>query len=711
MMNTTVSQPLLNHHFLTVCQYITSFGIFFNNQGLLAIDDENDTVLVLNTLFDYLRKSQNESAAKLQLVKSALERNLPSDGRNETFDMKYVNDTFWYIISKSLFHQHENIDNYLTSLVDVIDKEWDEFYPQIKETVLENLLKTKAKNCSSKSKTTKTTSLIIEQVFEKYILPNLEKRTNLDISRKELFNVTRKYLKRSKRSDEEVEKKQVKFVTGVTDERQNILQLLRHSTWKELTRDAEVIKKMRLLLNKLAYSQVDKKWLFTPLHLRFISITKSKAILEFLLNLKGHSFAFNDITLMKNEFHTAPQSKDNDNPFNFIIYYNCRIESQYGFLDLNSFGDNSVHNTYATFSDVFFTITSTELVPRYNGGTDLHIQLEQQPLTKEKWKIHRHRNFKILFAVNEIINLIRLQEIHKLANVISSQVPLCSLTTATELLKSYILKFEESMSHVPTYATFTNEYINTLQIKDSYRKFWFKNEKYIDDVLYEKILDNIDDLNVAVRKVAKLYNENNERHIGEIFNKYKVLTLTRYYLRFEDYYLINTKLTHYNNNEDLKKINIAISRLALRQSFMEPINHQLILYHTDRVNKTMYEYYRRLERGEIFKFDTLVKLTSNETEVEKELNPIPRLKTILFKINLKNPTGMVNMEGFLISPDPIYIPYFSMNFDVISARDETINNYSVLVIKLVAFGGAKEDVMIEIINELGKNDLTEFYID
>ncbi|XP_043468987.1 uncharacterized protein LOC122502800 [Leptopilina heterotoma] len=704
MNNTTsASQLLLNHHFLTVCQYITSFGIFFNNQGLLAIDDENDTVLVLNTLFDYLRKSQNESAAKLQLVKSALERNLPSDGRNETFDMKYVNDTFWYIISKSLFHQHENIDNYLTSLVDVIDKEWNEFYPQIKETVLANLLKTKAKNCSSKSKTTKTTSLIIEQVFEKYILPILEKRTDLDISRKELFNVTRKYLKRSKRSDEvpTVSTNQSPTFLRLLKSNKAIIRQLTSKRWNELLTDSNTINILRPILQKLAYNQADQIWLKSPKNLWYTDVTNSVLVLQYLRNLKGHLFFFNDITIMSEVQSIAIRPYSKKEPFKTAIYYNCYIESQYGFADLSSLGINK----YATFPDVLFTVTDVETKKRPNGGIDLYITLKPQPLAREIWKVNRLDDYNSLSSFNKNTNNVeRLKIIEQAANKIASNVPLCTLTTAIELLKCYILKMEASKTYTPTYEKFADDYSKKLRIERYYKNFLMTKTKLVNNLLYESTLDNIENFESAINRISKHYSINDEKQMQMIFDKY-TSSSAKNSIYFEDYFIINTKFNELQILYDRTKMDIlkvTICRIALRQTDMEPIEGPIILYYGSMVHEGVYKDFLKLQKQEVFAFNSFYKFsTKMDFEMEK-LSSDSELKAIFIEIALNDPTGIADIGRYLIFENKIFSPYFTMQFVVDNMSHEIINSCETLVIKLHDLSNPKEERMVQMTKELSE---------
>ncbi|XP_051154500.1 uncharacterized protein LOC127277435 [Leptopilina boulardi] len=126
-----------NFQFLSVCHYITIFGLYFYNEDLITLDERNQSVPVLNTLFEYLNKSTNESETKLQLLRKVLKgSDLYGGGENETLDMKYVDETYQYIISEALFSHYGNINGYLAKIINTAD---DINYLAIKEKVFQHL--------------------------------------------------------------------------------------------------------------------------------------------------------------------------------------------------------------------------------------------------------------------------------------------------------------------------------------------------------------------------------------------------------------------------------------------------------------------------------------------------------------------------------------------------------------------------------------------
>ncbi|XP_043474998.1 uncharacterized protein LOC122506743 [Leptopilina heterotoma] len=179
---TLLSQSVPNFQFLSVCHYITSFGIFFNNQDLISLEYQNHSVSVLNTLFDYLHNSTNKALTKLELLQRVLAgSDLYGGGENETLDMKYVDDTFKYIISNALFSQYGNIQGYLARVINLAD---NVNYSGLKKNVLEDFSKNNKSldYCSSRSESIELTPTTLNNVFNNYIWSIFpEPAENMDI--------------------------------------------------------------------------------------------------------------------------------------------------------------------------------------------------------------------------------------------------------------------------------------------------------------------------------------------------------------------------------------------------------------------------------------------------------------------------------------------------------------------------------------------------
>ncbi|XP_043474865.1 uncharacterized protein LOC122506628 [Leptopilina heterotoma] len=170
MENATFSiEHSTNFRFFSVCQYITSFGIFFYNQSLIPLEYRNHSVSVLNTLFDYLHNAENESLSKLELLQRVLAgSDLYGGGENETLDMKYVNESYHYIISSALFFDDKYINGYLAQMFSTAD---NLTYIAFKNFVYQHFSEQFLPKdfCSSRKEKINLTSLIIKKVFNENI--------------------------------------------------------------------------------------------------------------------------------------------------------------------------------------------------------------------------------------------------------------------------------------------------------------------------------------------------------------------------------------------------------------------------------------------------------------------------------------------------------------------------------------------------------------
>ncbi|XP_051168087.1 uncharacterized protein LOC127285913 [Leptopilina boulardi] len=113
-------QGSLNFQFLSVCHYINTLGLIFHNENLTTLDERQQTVSVLNALFQYLDNSNNEFEAKLELLKTILKgTDLYGGEKYERLDPNYVDETFQYIIKTTLFSHYENINMYLSGIINM----------------------------------------------------------------------------------------------------------------------------------------------------------------------------------------------------------------------------------------------------------------------------------------------------------------------------------------------------------------------------------------------------------------------------------------------------------------------------------------------------------------------------------------------------------------------------------------------------------------
>lgn len=157
--------------FLSACQYITTLGIYFYNQNLIPLEKEKQTISIINTFFEYIDRSGNESVTKHELLRILLRgTDLYGGNPNEILDMKYVNETYQRIISLILFSHYGNINNYLAAIISRAD---NLTYSSLKATIYEHLSKnyTIKDYCSSDMVKEHLSELSIKKIFNDYIWP------------------------------------------------------------------------------------------------------------------------------------------------------------------------------------------------------------------------------------------------------------------------------------------------------------------------------------------------------------------------------------------------------------------------------------------------------------------------------------------------------------------------------------------------------------
>ncbi|XP_043484915.1 uncharacterized protein LOC122512870 [Leptopilina heterotoma] len=170
MENSIFLQVPVDFQFLSVCHYIINLGIIFNQENLITIDESNQTIIILNKLFDYLDSSENESDTKFQLLHKMLKgTDLYGGGDYQELDMKYVNETYQYLIGTTLFAHYGNINEYLARVIRQSD---DITYSVFKENVFNHFSQNYQIRdyCSKDGKTnTKLTDFAMEKIFNDYI--------------------------------------------------------------------------------------------------------------------------------------------------------------------------------------------------------------------------------------------------------------------------------------------------------------------------------------------------------------------------------------------------------------------------------------------------------------------------------------------------------------------------------------------------------------
>ncbi|XP_051166898.1 uncharacterized protein LOC127285117 [Leptopilina boulardi] len=625
MNNTTIfAQNQSNFQILSVCNYILNFSIFLCNEDLVKP----------NILFEYPHKSKDEYEKKLKLIRETMKK---SDFyKNETLCVKYVNETFHNIISKDPFSNYGNIIDY----------------------------------CFSKKKNDKLTLEGIEKILNDIlkIFPESEKDTRI-------MNMVRKRNKRAgdktngnhpkrMRIDNELNAQPIDFTdtdnsddipkTSLSEFRTPNLSRIENSNYHETVREIFLFKnqgfafsmrnyRFKQLMFSLALNQNNNLQLNEEISdLWYIQTTYSKAVVHFLLKMKGKEFHFNDITLLTKRTPDPfiAETLEESSSMTEIRYHLYDI-SLNGFVDLHKFNFEFV-DEYITFPNVFFRVKLAHLT---HHNKVLHIKLTMNVVSNLN-------NF--LYPTYYEYNWHqRMFYIRNAARFLTMNVPLHTLELSEKILMNYILR-DKSTTLVPSYDEFATDYYHHMKVLPKYNDFQIIRNKYIDDVLFNDKLDEIKSLNEAKIRINELY-DNHNINIEEIFKFYSISSLY-YSMRFEDYYVLFL-LQDYKNfaeNHIMKnRLFASFYRLGLRQF---PINKsEYTIFRFELLDENIINYFKSKVQNNDYYSCVNPKIFHKDkhrifTEFENHRMTSSEKPTIV-QIKMYNHVGLVNVDipGLLFS--------------------------------------------------------------
>ncbi|XP_043466012.1 uncharacterized protein LOC122500915 [Leptopilina heterotoma] len=175
-MNTTTLfiDPVQTVQFLTLVTYMNKLSDLFYAEELIKEEDKNQQFTIINTFYDYLNKSNNETELKEQIVRKLLEGSDLYGGQdNETLDMEYVNRTFDYIVSNTVFSQNGNIYGFLAEIVSTSKSLKLSVFRQ---TAFERL--SCLRNINDDGNVSNLTQLTIGKIAENFLWPLLPNATH-----------------------------------------------------------------------------------------------------------------------------------------------------------------------------------------------------------------------------------------------------------------------------------------------------------------------------------------------------------------------------------------------------------------------------------------------------------------------------------------------------------------------------------------------------
>ncbi|XP_043484591.1 uncharacterized protein LOC122512674 isoform X1 [Leptopilina heterotoma] len=703
MESETLISPVTNNQNFFVCHYITTLGIILNNNNLLSTPVENDTVPVLNALFEYLNKSHNESAAKKHLFKDMRGKINISDFE-ELNNFENVNKLYQYIINMGLFAHYGNIADYVSNIYqDNNDKSFSNLQEILFHDFSNNLT---IKNiCSLRKESENLNSLAIKRVFVEYVLPVFTEiwkgRKNLNVQRNDL-----KIVKRFRRQESSSEDSDIDVVGMNEDppEEDPIRNLRLEFLLKLKVTGLTILNQERdlfcTIVNDLAHEQIHNARNH-QLDLWLLEFTTNYNMVNNLFESVGSTLSFSDFMLVtRNPSGQVPpniQDLETHSERNAInILYHIRSESLNGFVDLHQY---NIHNLYILFPQIIFTVTETKYAEIENR-LSLIVDLKRNDLSSISWfniiytpKDREHSNER---------NSRRMNDIKRAAEFISLIVPMKTFPEAVTMLKSFILSVGTYKPNLLTYEQLAENYSNDMIILDFYSPWKIDNNKYINDVLYES------NFYFQYNKNEYYWNlsEHRRAHYKSNFYYYyeKYSTDLNYFqnkLRFEDFFRIGYTFIRRGTTHLRRNLKVSLLRVALRQCDEKLNEEPIVLYQAFYIKNNSSARY--LYSKEDVTLKLYVPCSKNRNLLLSTFlnNTTSTGILFFFEIKLKNRCGVADIYQLYKNEVMSHFLLTDEKYKQIENVEETIGNQKVIFMKVESKETtSKEEKIINIVNEL-----------
>ncbi|XP_043484931.1 uncharacterized protein LOC122512880 [Leptopilina heterotoma] len=549
-MNTiTPNSQLSNFQSLSVCYYITTLGIILNTNNLTTTTVENDTVTVLNALFEYLSKSENETAAKIHLLdKVSKQSELHFNG--SLTDIKNVDKFYHHIINAALFASHGNVTNYVTK---IFKDNTNLTLSSFKRIVYDDFSKNQIIiNCTLRKVSEKLSPISIERIIQDHVLPIFIKMfSNLETK---LMNLKEKELKIVKRSKRQPERHNLNhhlqdwFISRMID-------TVMHQGAEHIS---DVDKNLfLLLLASLAIRQHNEPWMIDPIELWLCEPLTNSTIPDQIAQLDefyGRPVLFNDIKILTTEpggEMPFPRTRAISYSVHAFKLSHVRSDSQYGFIDLDGYNPD-FRNLYLTIPALPFDLIN---LSQSNEGNKeiLHIELKRKRLLLPTW--YTYLRHKADSSFKRLLNEFLFDMAGNATNQNTTSVLTSNRNIFTHLLsKIATLQMNQEWMRAPIQLwlceTLTNtEYIeqlaNAVHSKGtlfSFNDIKMLTDRYSYDSLFPKIEPNSDP-NYIIYNIKS----NSQYGFVDLYN-YNAAFLNRY-ITFPDvsFTVIDTSLTHMGN--------------------------------------------------------------------------------------------------------------------------------------------------------------------
>ncbi|XP_043463933.1 uncharacterized protein LOC122499563 isoform X1 [Leptopilina heterotoma] len=199
METTTLVSSISNNHFFSVCHYITTLRIIFNNNKLISSAVKSETVPVVNAFFEYLNMSTNESVAKIHLFEE-IRNKTDISGFKMLNNFQDANRFYKYIINVALFAPHGNITG---NVRNILRNNTNKNFSNLQKILFHNFSKNFiVKNvCSLRKEYGNLNILAIKRTFAEYVLPIFTEIWNAEKNLKSIQMNDLKIVKRFRRQE------------------------------------------------------------------------------------------------------------------------------------------------------------------------------------------------------------------------------------------------------------------------------------------------------------------------------------------------------------------------------------------------------------------------------------------------------------------------------------------------------------------------------
>ncbi|XP_051174465.1 uncharacterized protein LOC127290120 [Leptopilina boulardi] len=480
-----------------------------------------------------------------------------------------------------------------------------------------------------------------------------------------------------------------------------LLTIFKNEGLSSLRQNQQLIKTLRITIDDISLIQINEVPLKSPINLLYIEKINTPHIINYLKNLNGKMFYFNDWKLVTSDYIDSA-SKGKVVSSDTIVYYKLKIDQQYGIVDLDSFHEN-FQNQYIIHPEVTFTVKSVYSPINENI---IILEMEKNPLTLENWMFIRNMDLKSLMSM-EIQGSKRMECIENAAYLVSSNTPKCKFNEAVNLFKNYILKIENDISTIPTYDKLADDIYKNLFIPEEYRKYEINRGMLIDDVLFKKNIGLSEDMFSVLNKIDALFDGIYFESVSSVFELYSKLPIIRDIIRFEDYYVLysHLKKTLPLDKNAVRRVLASTYRLSLRQCREDWIMKPITIYRLRMHSLQTFMAHISYENDEVLKFINCKLFSTNkELEMKRLWNYPTNLpeRPILYQIEVKNQAGIANINQIIENENNLYIVSPSVKLVVDEVSIKIIKGQDVMIVKMHDEEISKEERMIVMVRELNE---------